>query len=277
MTHYALPAGQPTLDVTHAYEAAGRYAIYAVVSNDSGLRGHAALVVEAPATTPAQPALPTISRVQVSQLTLTNWLSTKRFSVEARLVDAAGQGFRAGRSAPGGRGSKVDAPFAFGDLYAHNPARFGTSVLSLNLRNELAGPASRVFGLYMTMAATMTLGVFNTSTQQLAEHAVALTPDMLQLYLAGAATPLPAGTVTVEANGALRFPLFWRAASNLPWQKIVRIDIALTTAMFGGFSLDNTSITAPVGTHRAWVESRPGALAEVTAAQSRVLLPIVTR
>ncbi|NJM40616.1 MAG: hypothetical protein HC853_07515, partial [Anaerolineae bacterium] len=86
-------------------------------------------------------------------------------------------------------------------------------MLSLDIRNELTSP-HRVFGFSMAMAATMTLGVFNTSTQQVVEQSVALTPEMLKLYLAGATTPMPATTVTVAANGALSFPLFWRAASN---------------------------------------------------------------
>ena len=100
---------------------------------------------------------------------------------------------------------------------------------------------------------------------------------MLKLYLADATTPMPTNTVTIEADGALRFPLFFRAASNLPWQKIVRIDIELTTAMFDGFVLDNTVITTPAGTHHAWIETRPGVLAEVPTAQRQVLLPLVSR
>lgn len=273
-THHTLPSGQLTLDVTHAYAVAGRYAIYAVAANDSGLRGHAALIVEAPtAASPrsAPATLPTISRIKLSGLALTNWLSTKRFSVEARLVDAAGRGFRAGRSAPGGAGA-VNVPVAFGDLYAHNPTRFDTASLSLDMRSELAGPHP-VFRPYMSMAATMMLGVFATSTQQLVEQPVTLTPEMLKLYLAGASTPMPSNTVTVEANGALRIPLFWRAASNMPWQKIVRVDIPLTPAMFDGFRLDDAPLTAPAGTQRSWVETRPGLLAPVS---SRVMLPIVT-
>lgn len=279
VTHHTLPSGQSILDVTHAYKSNGRYAIYAVAANDSGLRGHAALIVEAAAATSAPatpPTLPTISRIKLSDLTLTNLLSTKRFSLEARLVDAAGQGFRAGRSALGRYEGTVNVPVAFGDLYAHNPARLDTSLLSLDIRNELTAP-HKVFGFYMTMAATMTLGVFSTSLQQLVEQPVTLTPEMLKLYLAGATTPMPTDTVTVEANGALRFPLFFRAASNLPWQKIVRIDIELTTAMFDGFVLDSTLITTPVGTHHAWIETRPGVLAEVPTAQRQVLLPLVSR
>ena len=280
VTHHALPSGQLVLDVTHAYEANGRHAIYAVAANDSGLRGHAALVVEAAAATPAAntaPTLPTISRVRLSDLTLTNLLSTKRFSLEARLVDAAGQSFRAGRSALGRYEGKVNVPVEFGELYAHNPARFDVSLLSLDLRSELTGPPSRVFEFYMTMAAAMTLGVFSTATQQMVEHAVTLTPEMLKLYLGGSSTPMPTNTVIIEANGALRFPLFWRAASNLPWQKIVRIDIALTTAMFDGFVLNDTVITTQVGAHHAWIETRPGVLTEVPAAQRKVLLPFVSR
>ena len=261
-THHTLPSGQRTLDVTHAYAVAGRYAIYAVAANESGLHGHAALVVEAAATAHAQTArtiLPNISRIQLSGLTLTNWLSSKRFGVDARLIDAAGQGFRAGRSAPGGSGA-ANVPIAFGELFVHNPARFDTATLRLDVRNELAGPHP-VFSPYMAIAATMKLGVFATSTQTLVEQPVTLTPEMLKLYLAGASTPMPSNTVTVDAKGALHIPLFWRAASNAPWQKITRINIALTTAMFDGFNLNAAPITALAGTQRAWVETRPGALA----------------
>jgi hypothetical protein len=272
VTHHALPSGQVTLDVTHAYGAAGRYAVYAVAASDSGLRGHVALVIEVPA--PAQilaPTSPSIARIRLADLTITNWLSNKRFALEARLVDAAGQTFRAGRSAPGDT-SRANVPFAFGDLYAHNPARLATSLLRLDLRGELTGPASRVFLPYVTMAATMTLGVFATSTQQLVEHSVALTPEMLKPFLAGAPTPLPAGTVTLEASGALRIPLFWQESSSSPWQKVARIDIELTPAMFDGFHLDGAALTAPAGTKGAWVETRPGLLAPVG---SRVMLPLI--
>jgi hypothetical protein len=273
VTHYSLPAGQTALDATHAYEAAGRYAVYAVASNDSGLRGHAALVVEVQA--PAQPppvTLPSVARIHLSGFSITNWLSPKRFSVEARLADAAGQGFRAGRSAPGGS-TTANVPFAFGDLYAHNPARFAVSLLSLDIRSELTVPASRVFMPYINMAATMTLGVFATSKQTLVEHPVALTPEMMKVYLAGASTSLPSNTVTVEANGALRIPLFWRESSTAPWQKIARVDIELTPAMFDGFRVDNSSLPAPTGTHRAAIEIRPGAFGAVP---SRAYLPIVS-
>ena len=144
----------------------------------------------------------------------------------------------------------------------------------------------------------MKLGVFATSTQTLVEQPVTLTPEMLKLYLAGASTPLPSATVTVEASGALHIPLFWRASSSAPWQKIARIDIALTTAMFDGFSLDNTAISVAPGTHGAWVETRPGALVPVpeptptetptptpipsetptpTLAQTKIFLPFVQR
>jgi hypothetical protein len=97
---------------------------------------------------------------------------------------------------------------------------------------------------------------------------------MLKLYLAGASTPLPSNTVTVEVSGALRLPLFWRESSSSPWQKIARVDIELTPAMFDGFHLDNSSLNTPVGTHRAAVETRPGLLGPVP---SRVMLPIVTQ
>ena len=278
-SHHSLPSGQRTLEVAHAYEASGRYVIYAVCASDSGLRGHAALVIEATEATPppaAPSTLPAISRIHLSGLTLTNLLSTKRFAVEARLVDAAGQSFRAGRSAPASAGV-ANVPVAFGDLYAHNPARLETALLSLDLRSELTGPPSRVFSTYLSMDATMRLGVWATSTQTLVEQPVTLTPEMLHLYLAGASTPLPSTTVTVEVSGALRVPLFWRESSSLPWQKIVRIDIPLTTALFDGFDLDNTVIDAPVGAHRAWIEARPGVLTEVQATPWQVLLPRVGR
>jgi hypothetical protein len=256
VTHHSLPSGQSTLEVAHAYVVAGRYAIYAVAANNSGLRGHAALVVEVSAQA-ALATLPTISRIQVSGLALTNWLSTQRFSVEARLVDAAGQSFRAGRSAPGRNGA-ANVPIAFGDLYAHNPARLNTTLLRLVVRNELAAPVSKVFSPYLSLAATMKLGVFSTTQQQLVEQPVTLTPEMLKVYLAGATTPMPSSTVTVEASGALRIPLFWRAASNLPWQKVERIEIALAPEMFNGFVLDAAPTTLPAGTLSKWIETRPG-------------------
>lgn len=275
VTHHALPAGQAALSVTHAYEVAGRYIVYAVATNDSGLRGHAALVIDAPAAPPTTPSLPTVSRVQFSGLAITNWLSTKKFSVEVRLADATNKRFRAGRSAPGGN-AKANEPFAFGDVYAYNPARFECAMLSLDIRGELAAPASRVFGPFVTMAPTMKLGVFNTSTQQLVEQAVALTPEMLKVYLAGATTSMPANTVTVEASGALRFPLFWRAASNAPWQKIARIDIALEPNMFAGFVLDAAPTTTPAGTTAAWIESRPGLLTVVPEVPVATPTPTIT-
>jgi hypothetical protein len=276
VTHHSLAAGQRTLSVTHAYESGGRYIVYAVAANDSGLRGHAALVIEAAAGAgPAGPAvLPAVTRAQFSGLSVTNFLSTKRFALEAHFVNAAGQSFRAGRSAPGNETSRANVPFAFGDFYAHNPARLETAMLRLALRNELKSPASRVFISYLTMDATLKLGIFSTATQQVVEHTVVLAPEMLTLYAADQAVSLPAGTLTVDAAGALRIPLFWRAATTDPWQKVTRVDIALTPSMFAGFVLNPTALTATVGTHAAWVETRPGKLEFVP---TRVLLPLIGR
>lgn len=95
---------------------------------------------------------------------------------------------------------------------------------------------------------------------------------MLSVYVAGSATPLAPGLVTVDANGVLQVPLFRRTANSAPWERIDRIDIALSATMFEGLALNATPTTAPAGTQRNWVETRPGVLEPVTW---RTLLPLV--
>ena len=276
VTHHALPAGQSTLAVAHTYAAAGVYAVYAVAASDSGLRGHAALVVEAEAAVRAQTTqatLPRVARVGLPGLSLTHLQYTKQFALNARLADATGASFRAGRGKRITGPTDIRVTVALGDLYLHNPARLDASVVSLEPRIEMAAPTSATYVSYLTMA-TMNLGVIDTASQQLREQPVTLTPDMLKLYLAGATTPLPSSVVTLDANGALHVPLFWRETTSAAWQKVARIDIELTTAMFDGFSLNSAAIAAPPGTHEAWVETRPGALASTTR---RLLMPRVSR
>lgn len=262
VTLHELPSGQSTIALDHTYGAASRYAIYAVAANNSGLRGAACAVVETQ-TAPAgarqatTAATPTLVRAGVSGPIVSNLPFTKDLRLALYFTAATGQRFRAGRSRIASGPTNITVPVELGDAYAHNSARLEVNKLTIEPRHGITAPSARRTPA-LTLS-TLLLGVFSTAQLRVVERSLALSVDLLAVYLQGETTPLPPSTLTVNGDGSISVPLLYRASSTAPWQRIERIEIAVTPAMFDGFVLDQTPAQLPSGTRAAWVELRPNA------------------
>ena len=270
-TRAEFTVGQAILTLTHEY-AAGRYAIYGVAANNSGLRGAACVVVEAvlgrgrarTSADDAVSALPTIVRAGLTGLTILNLPFTSDLQLGLFFTDVAGTRFRAGRSRVATGPTNITLPVALGDAYAHNPSRLGISKLRIEPRHGITtASGGRITALTLS---TLLLGVFSTAQMRVVEKSLALRAEMLAVYLEGDATPLPSAALTTNTDGSITVPLLYRASSAAPWQRIERIEVALTPDLLDGFVLDVTPTPLPVGTNASWVEKRPGAFTRVVDA-----------
>lgn len=280
--HYECRAGQATLAVSHEYAVAGRYAIYAVAANNSGLRGAACAVVEAANTTSTvaqQTPLPTVVRAGLKNLSLLNLPFTKDIRLALHFADPSAMIFRAGRSRVVTGPTNITAPVLIGDVYAHNPSRLEVMKLIIEPRHAItSSTAGRVPLLKLS---AFTLGVFSTVQMRIVDVALTLQPDMLAVYLDGITTPLAETSLTVETDGTIGVPLLYRATSVEPWQRVARIEIAITPDLFAGFVLNPTPTALAVGTSAAWVEQRPQAFTLVPdippQGQNEVFVPVVRK
>lgn len=262
VSHGAFAVGQAALSLTHSYASAGRYAIYGVAANDSGLRGAACAVVELAgelAGTPAPGQVKTgpmiCARAGVSGLSVLNLPFTQELRLALSFADAAGLRFLAGRSRIAEGPTNITFPVDLGDAYAHNPSRREVVLLSVEPRHGLSGPVARRTAA-LTLAG-LTVGVYSTARMGVVDAAVPVTPEMLAVFVEGGAAPLPAAALTVNANGSITVPLLHQEAATGTWQRVERIEVAIDPAMLEGVALGATAL--PAGKTAAWGELRPGA------------------
>lgn len=272
VTHLTLATGLRQLETDHSYAKAGRYAIYAVAAGDSGLRGHAALVIET--STNAAPsriaaAMPAIAQLRMDALTINFLGFTKRCVLTARLAGDDGLFWPAGRTVQANGPTNITVPVAMGDLFIHNPARYPVTRLRLEPRIDMAVPSSSSRVPNVQLSA-LTFGVFSTATQTLVEKTMTLTASQLKLYLPNATTALPEDAVVVANTGALQVPLFWRAMANDPWQTIDRIEINLSGDVLADMDVNATPTPLAPCTRGTWAETRPGM---IQAVQFRQFMP----
>ncbi|NJM40963.1 MAG: hypothetical protein HC853_09415 [Anaerolineae bacterium] len=266
MTRHEFPSGQNSLTLTHDYATASRYAIYGVAANNSGLRGAACFVVEVNATGQRTPqsteaTSPTLVRAGLTELTILNLPFTKDIRLAMDFTDAAGLRFRAGRSRIGSGPTNITVPVVLGDAYAHNPSRVEVIRLGIEPKHGIIGPSvNRTVALKLK---TLLLGVFSTAQMRVVDLTLTLTADMLNVFVAGSSTPLPVTFITANTDGTLTVPLLYRVSNSAPWQRIERIEIALTPEMLAGFVLDAAPTNLPAGTTAKWAELRPGAFTPV--------------
>lgn len=284
-TRHELPAGQAMLTVSHDYASPGRYAIYAVSANNSGLRGAACVVVEAdtaggaPAQTSAAPL--TLVRAGLLGLTVHNLPYTRDMRLALSFADAAGATFLAGRSRVASGPTNITAPVDLGDAYAHNPSRLDVTALIVTPRHNLTAPSGGRIPSFTV--SSLALGVFSTAQMRTVDQVLPLSAGMLAVYLEGETAPLPETALTVNGDGTITVPLLYRATTGAPWQRVERIEIAITSELFDGFVLDATPTALATGTSAAWVERRPGAFTPVQdeqpspSQQHHVYLPSVQR
>jgi hypothetical protein len=263
VTQHELPAGQTTLTVGREYAAAGRYAIYAVAANNSGLRGAACVVIEVHAGQAAQsaPAPLTLVRAGLSGLMVLNLPFTRDLRLELAFADTTDRRFLGGRSRIARGPTNITLPVDLGVAYAHNPARVEVTELVIEPQHTLVAPSgTRIPALTL---ASLSLGVFSTAQMRPVEQVLNLSVSMLAVYVADDPAPLPESALTVNSDGTITVPLLYRANRSAPWQRIERIVIGITPAMFDGFVLDTTPTPLPVGSNVAWNERRPGAFTRI--------------
>ncbi len=287
VSHYELTAGQASLTATHEYASASRYAIYAVAANNSGLRGAACAVVEAASPTQiasghqvqTQTELPIVGRAGLTGLSILNLPFTKDLRLALYFTAASGSKFRAGRSRIVTGPTNITVPVTMGDAYAHNSSRLEVVKLSIEPRHGISAPAgSRIPSLTLSK---LLLGVFSTAQMRIGDATLTLRVEMLAVYVQGSATPLASAALTLNTDGSISVPLVYRATSTDPWQRVERIEIAITPEMFAGFVLDATPTALPVGTTAAWTELRPNVFTLVPdvppMTQTKVFMPMVQK
>ncbi|MBC8075238.1 MAG: hypothetical protein H7Y32_04105 [Chloroflexales bacterium] len=278
VTRHDVAVGESTMTAAHEYATGGRYAIYGVAANNSGLRGAACAVSEvqaAPqgANRQAPILAPTLVRVGLQGLSI-----LMPYNGDVRLAlyftEATGVRFRAGRSRIISGPTDISVPTAMGDAYAHNPVRVEIVKLSIEpLHGIVAAVSSHVPLLALS---TLLLGVFSAAQMRVVDTALTLRVEMLAVYLQGSTTPMPSTFLVVNADGSITVPLLYRATRPEPYQRVERIEIAITPAMFDGFVLDATPTALPVGTTAAWVELRPNSFTRVPDAPTPTLTPTAT-
>jgi hypothetical protein len=264
VTRHEFAAGQATLTVAHDYAAASRYAIYAVAANNSGLRGAVCVVVEPAGIAEIAQTVPapfTLVRAGLTRLTVLNLPFTEDLHLALLFTNASDLQFLAGRSRIASGPTNITVPVDLGAAYAHNPSRLEIATLSIEPRHGLTAPSGgRIPALTLSSLA---LGVFSTAQMSTVDQVLNLDIGMLDVYVAGEATPLPGTVLTVNSDGSITAPLLYRATSTAPWQRIERIAIALTPELLDGFVLDAAPTALPVGTNVAWSERRPGAFMRI--------------
>jgi hypothetical protein len=266
VSRYEITAGQDALMATHEYALAGRYAVYAVAANNSGLRGATCVVVEVSGTRRAavglaQVAAPTLVRAGLTGLSILNLPYTKDLRVALYFTSADGARFRAGQSRIASGPTNITVPVELGDAYAHNPSRLEIATLSVEPRHGLTAPVGgRIPSVKLS---TLLLGVFSTAQMRVIDAAVTLRADLLAVYAEGDAAPLPATALTVNGDGSITVPLLYRAGSTGPWQRVERIEVAIAPELFAGFVLDAAPMALPAGAGTSWVEQRPGSFSRL--------------
>ncbi len=260
ITRDSVPAGQ-SKTISHTYALGGKYAVYGIAANDSGLRGITALALETKQASgvKAAPAdIPAIGRVVLEKFAVTEKsLSGNDFynHFELWMVDGKGKERRIGITAPGK--SKLNATTAYGDLTGHNNS--GLDIKKLVLRPYFSGGfAIGLSQMYVT-TDKLRFDVFNTEDGKWISSAVYLKASDVKVYLKGATSPVSASTLGTDSKGRLKLPLFAKKSGQ--WTRVTRIDIDLTKAMFSALKVGPTTNTKlPVDKHWIWVEPIPGKL-----------------
>ena len=272
VSHYLLPQNQSSLSATHTYSAAGKYLVYAIAENDSGLRGIGAIVVEAAGQSniDSGTTLPTIANVTLEDLTvhvetLSGNVSNHYF--ELQMVDDASRQYPFGLSRY--QRAEFNVATEFGDVIGRNSARVPLEKIVIK-PHIIDGFTIGLREWYFT-APHLTFGIYSTVLDDFVTHSVEVPVQALQIYAVDSPDPLPADAITFDDNGNIKYPLRFRGDSG--FVRIERIEILLSPEMFDGFTLDS-NVSYPVGTTASWRESRPG---HFGANESKLFLPVILR
>ena len=258
LSRYSFPQDDSSLLATHTYSTAGKYLAYAIAENDSGLRGIAALVVEAngQSNIDSEITQPTIANVTLKDLTvhvdiLSGNVSNHYF--ELQMVDDSGEQYPFGLSRY--QPAEFNVATEFGDVIGRNSAR--VPIEKIVIKPYIIGGFTTGLREWYFTTSDLTFGIYSTVLGDLVFHSVEVPVQALQIYAVDSPDPLPADAITFDDNGNIKYPLRFRRDSG--FVPIDRIEILLSPEMFAGFTLDS-NVNYPVGATASWRESRPGHL-----------------
>ena len=256
--------------LSHSYQLGGKYIVWVVAANDSGLRGVTAIMVETSATagvkaTPS--SVPSLGRVVLEGVNFTEKsLSGNNFVyyLDFSLHDQYGKEVQFGRS----RALTVplNKTTAFGDVTGHNTSGVYTTKVSIRPRGTI-GFAIGLSEMYFT-TKKIRLEVFNTETGKF--DSISLYPQAkdIKVYPKGSTTPVAASALGLDQNNLLKFPIFTK--KNYNWVATERIDIEITLPMFSQYKIGATANKLAAGSTKAWIETRPGVLVPVPVCGNKI-------
>ena len=269
-SHGVAPGATKKLIISHAYQLGGKYIVWVVAANDSGLRGVTAIMVETTATAGVKAApstVPTLSRVVLEKVNVTEKsLSGNDFVyyLDFSLHNSLGKERQFGRS----RALTVvlNKTTPFGDLAGHNTSGTYTKKVTIRPRGIL-GFAIGLSEMYFT-TTKVRLDIFNTETGTFDSVSFYPLPKDVKVYPKGSSTPLPSSAIKLDAGGLVKFPFFAKVNNN--WTATERIEIEITPAMFSQYKIGATSNTLAAGSTKAWIETSPGVLVPVPVCGNKV-------
>lgn len=246
---------------SHAYAAPGTYLAYVTASNGSGLRGVAGLVVEALAGSGSPPA-PSIARIELDGM----------LAFGPALIDAGQLSFELealhpdGRTALIGWSEEVTLPSAgsipMGLVVGHHDTL--APLDAIVLRPERSG-GYRYDSVYFELPS-LTLGFWDPELGAISTRTLPVTQDMLQVWYAGAAQPVPGELLERNINGDLMFPVE-RGNTALPagfcggtaCKLVERIEIPLTPELLAQRPDSGSGVPADLepGSLARWLEDVP--------------------
>lgn len=233
--------------VSHRYAEAGSYVAYVTAANGTGLRGVAGIVVDIAGggAAPNPPSIATLSLDPVSAygpaLIRAGDLA---FELELRRPD--GSIVEAGFSEKVTLANAGSTPLR--GMTAYNEAQ--TEVDAVVLRPTSAG--GYFYDSVYFKAPTITLGFFDPELGVEVTRTLPISDDMLEVYYAGAAAPVPPALLERDLNGALIFPVD-RANATLPagfcgasaCKRVDRIEIPISPALLA--ARPDSGALSPIG------------------------------
>lgn len=276
ITQHQVPPTTQNLTVEHRYARGGRYRVYTLVENETGLRGISVLIVETTTrdsiSIPTSPLTPTILTVNTVSVTQLPYSMKMYFSL--LIVTQENQRIVAGRSAVATGTSSGATDVNIGDIVGFNSARL--TLNRLIIAPTIIGQIPTYVAFTVACALQgLTLSVFSTAQKQYVDVNVPLTPNAIQVFLEGSNTPLPVSAMTTDSQGRVLVPCLRRASSGGALQKTARIEVPITAQMFDRIMLGSPAAEEPVGANVSYVELRPDYYEQVIG--SKMFLPVVRR
>lgn len=267
----ALPVAAGTATFRHRYRTAGKYAVTAAVTGQSGLRGLAGTVLEATSGDPAAPRPIGVVRAALPGVSVfADTGNSNVGTIHARLLLEEPDGPRLIGRTPrptvqirqvmdvGGVPTVVNEGVTpLGALVGHNQDRtIGTRLV---LRLERIGGTFWDGRTIFLRLRELSLTVWSPQRGEAIEVARALTAADLRVYYADSLTT-PDDVVTAEADGTLRIPYTPPRSTNGRTPIFDRLELDLEP-LLAAVDLGAPELAAfPVGVRRQWREVRPGEL-----------------